>query len=197
MRGTITRALVVYAIFASIPFSLFAQPGPVTEREALARELRNAWLPLESGLAVSGSEGTPISAKYEIDNGTFQLSVYTMRGERFSEVVVDYSVGTITKVDVITDSGDLAAAQSQKETMARATRTLDAATAEAVRANPGYRAVSAMPSLDEGRPIVEILLLNGTNWRIVHESEHVASVPHIVPPDEGFGLPYLARLCLA
>ena len=39
-------------------------------------------------------------------------------------------------------------------TMARATRTLEAATAEAVRANPGYRAVSAMPSLDEGRPIV-------------------------------------------
>ena len=168
MRGTITRALVIYAIFASIPFNLFAEPGPVTEREALARELRNAWLPLESGLAVSGSEGTPISAKYEIDNGTFQLSVYTMRGERFSEVVVDHSVGTITKVDVITDSGDLAAAQSQKETMARATRTLEAATAEAVRANPGYQAVSAMPSLDESRPIVEILLLNGTNWRIVH-----------------------------
>ena len=168
MRGAIARTLILYAIFASIPFTLFAQQGSVTEREALARELRNAWLPLESGLAVSGSEGTPISAKYEIDNGTFQLSVYTMKGDKFSEVIVDYSVGTITKVDKITDSGDLAAAQSQKETMARATRTLEAATAEAVRANPGYQAVSAMPSLDESRPIVEILLLNGTNWRIVH-----------------------------
>ncbi len=71
---------------------------------------------------------TLISAKYEIDNGTFQVSVYTMRGDRFSEVIVDYSVGTIMKVDVITDSGDLAAAQSQKETMARAKRTLEAAT---------------------------------------------------------------------
>jgi hypothetical protein len=159
--------LIVYAIFASIPFTLFAQQGPVTDRKALARELRNAWLPLESGLAVSGSEGTPISAKYEIDNGTFQLSVYTMKGDNFSEVIVDYSVGTITKVDKITDSGDLAAAQSQKETMARATRTLEAAIAEAVRTNPGYRAVSAMPSLNEGHPIVEVLLVNGTNWRIV------------------------------
>ena len=167
MRGAIARTLILYAIFASIPFTLFAQQGSVTEREALARELRNAWLPLESGLAVSGSEGTPISAKYEIDNGTFQLSVYTMKGDKFSKVIVDYSVGTITKVDKITDSGDLAAAQSQKESMARATRTLEAAIAEAVRTNPGYRAVSAMPSLDEGRPIVEILLLNGTNWRIV------------------------------
>src|SRR5207247_6608162 len=36
--------------------------------------------------------------------------------------------------------------------MARATRPLKAATAEAVRANPGYRAVSAMPGLKEGRP---------------------------------------------
>ena len=83
-------------------------------------------------MAVSRSGGTPISAKYEIDNGTFQLSVYTMRGDKFSEVIVDYSVGTIMKVDVITDSGDLAAAQSQKEAMARAKRTLEAATAEVV-----------------------------------------------------------------
>jgi hypothetical protein len=167
MKGAIARTLILYAIFASIPFTLFAQQGSVTEREALARELRNAWLPLESGLAVSGSEGTPISAKYEIDNGTFQLSVYTMKGDKFSEVIVDYSVGTITKVDKITDSGDLAAAQSQKESMARATRTLEAAIAEAVRTNPGYRAVSALPSLNEGRPIAEVILVNGTNWRIV------------------------------
>ena len=124
MRGAIARTLIVYAIFASIPFTSPAQQGSVTEREALASELRNAWLPLENGLAVSETEGTPLSAKYEIDKGTFQLSVYTMRGDTFSEVIVDYSVGTITKVDVITDSGDLAAAQSQKETMARATLTL-------------------------------------------------------------------------
>ena len=90
-----------------------------------------------------------------------------MRGDKFSKVIVDYSVGTITKVDVITDSGDLAAAQIQKETMASATRTLEAAIAEAVRTNPGYRAVSAMPSQNEGRPTVEVLLVNGTNLRIV------------------------------
>ncbi len=57
MRHTIPRALIVYAIFASIPFTSLAQPGPVTEREALARELRSAWLPLESGMTVSRSEG--------------------------------------------------------------------------------------------------------------------------------------------
>ena len=101
---------------------------------------------------------------------TFQLSVYTLQGDRFSEVIVDYSVGTVMKVDVITDSGDLAAAQSQKEIMARATRTLEAATAEVVRTNPGYRAVSAMPGLHDGRPVVEIILVNGTDWRTVFGS---------------------------
>jgi len=159
--------LIVYLISAAIPFAALAQPGPVTERGALALELRNAWLPLESGMTVSQSEGTPISAKYEIDNGTFQLSVYTMRGDKFSEVIVDYSVGTIMKVDVITDSGGLAAAQGQKETTARAKRTLEAATAEVVKTNPGYRAVSAMPGLHDGRPVVEVILVNDTAWRTV------------------------------
>ena len=40
MRGAIARTLILYAIFASIPFNLFAEPGPVTEREALARRPR-------------------------------------------------------------------------------------------------------------------------------------------------------------
>jgi hypothetical protein len=65
MKATLGWTLMIYVIFASIPFTLLAQPGPVIEREALARELRNAWLPLESGLAANSSEGTPISAKYD------------------------------------------------------------------------------------------------------------------------------------
>jgi hypothetical protein len=162
MKRTITFVLISYVICAAIPFSILAQSGPGTGREALARELQNAWLPLESGMVVSRREGTPISAKYEVDDGTFQLSVYTLKGDKFSEVIVDYSVGS-----VITDGGDLAAAQSQKETMARATRSLEAATAEVVRTNPGYRAVSALPRLNEGRPIVEVVLVNGTDWRVV------------------------------
>ena len=87
MRRAITFALIVYFISAAIPFPALAQPGPATGRETLARELRNAWLPLEGGMTVSRSEGAPISAKYEIDNGTFQLSVYAMRGDTFSEVM--------------------------------------------------------------------------------------------------------------
>jgi len=69
-----------------------------------------------------------------------------------------------------TDSGNLAAAQSQKETMARAKRTLETATAEVVRTNPGYRAASAMPGLHHGRPVVEVILVNDTQWSIVFGS---------------------------
>jgi hypothetical protein len=167
MKRSVTFALVVYVIWVSIPFTILAQPGPGTGRETLAHELRNAWLPLESGMVVSRSEGTPISAKYEIDDGAFQLSVYTVKGDKFSEVIIDYSVGTVSKVDLITDGGDLVAAQRQLETMTKAKRSLEAATAEVVSKNPGYRAVSALPQLNEGRPVVEVILVNGTDWRAV------------------------------
>jgi len=168
MRPLMMLALVVCSALARLASPVAAEPGSAPDRDALARELRGAWLPLESGMTMGRSEGTPISAKYEIDNGTFQLSVYTARGDRLSEVIVDYSVGTIAKVDVLTDSGDLAAAHAQTEAMARATRTLEAATAEAVTTNPGFRAVSATPRLSDGHPVAEIVLVNGTDWQVTH-----------------------------
>jgi len=167
MKGTTIVAFAAFGIFPWFPMAAPGQPASSPDRDALARELSGAWLPLESGMTVSRSEGTPISAKYEIDDGAFQLSVYTMRGDEVREVIVDESVGTIANVTVITDGGDLAAAQSQKRAMARATRSLEVATEEAVRTNPGYRAVSAMPQLDGGRPMVEVVLVNGKDWRAV------------------------------
>jgi len=163
-------ALIVCAVFASILSASLAPSVATADRDALARELRNAWLPLESGMTVSRSEGTPISAKYEIDDGTFQLSVYTLRGDGFAEIIVDYSTGLIIRAETITDSGDLAAARDQRTVMAKAARTLEAATAAVVRAHPGYRAVSAMPDLRDGRPVVEVIMVNGTDWRTVFEA---------------------------
>ena len=85
------------------------------------------------------------------------------------EVIVDYSSGVVLKAEPITDEGDLAAARGQKEAMDRAKRSLAEATATAVRANPGYRAVSATPRLDNGRPMAEIALARGDEWKIVSE----------------------------
>ena len=169
MRRTPMMLLVVVVMTVPIAVTVLAQSSSGTDREALARAVRGAWLPLESGMTVSRTEGTPISAKYEIDNGAFQLSVYTMSGDRISEVIVDYSVGTIAKVAVLTDSADMAAAHTQKQAMAKATRSLEAATDEVVGRNSGYRAVSAMPRLNDGHPVAEITLVNGTDWRVVLE----------------------------
>jgi hypothetical protein len=56
------------------------------ERAQLAKALTGTKVTLQSGLTASASQGTPISAKFEIDNGKLQLSVYTMKGKSFSEV---------------------------------------------------------------------------------------------------------------
>ena len=115
-----------------------------------------------------------MSAKYEIDDGAFQLSVYTWKvdayaGDSFSEVIVDYNTGGVAKVDAITDGGDLAAAQSQKAAIARAKRSLADATAAAVNSNAGWRAVSAMPKVDGSGPVAEVTLVRGDDWKVVTE----------------------------
>ena len=167
-----TTIAVIGFLLAAGALSATAQPGSTDAESELAHALVGAWLPLESGVAVSEGEGTPLSAKYEIDDGVFQLSVYTSKsdtfsGDSFSEVIVDFNTGLVAKVDAITDSGDLAAAQSQKVTMTEAKRSLGEVTADVVKANAGYRAVRAMPALDQGRPFAEVTLVRGDDWKVV------------------------------
>ena len=85
------------------------------------------------------------------------------------EVIVDYSAGVVVRVEALSDGGDLAAAQAQKTAMDRARRSLAEVTAEAVKANAGYRAVSSMPSLANGRPVAEVTLVRGDDWKVVIE----------------------------
>ena len=115
---------------------------------AMAKALQQASLPLEKAPRSASDEGKPISAKYEIENGALQLSIYTMKGDRFSELIVDHKSGAVAKDEWITDGDDLKAAQAQAAAMAKAKLTLDVATDNAVKANAGYRAVSVVPKLD-------------------------------------------------
>ena len=172
MRRIVTITLIVCSLVAAIPWRVPAQPSSVAERAALGQALATAWLPLESGLVLSSTHGIPISAKYELENGVLQLSVYTLKpdpsaGDRFSEVIVDFSAGMIARVEPLTDREDLTAAQSQRAAMASAKRSLGAAAAEAVDGNPGYRAVSAIPGLDGGHPVAEVILVRGDHWTVV------------------------------
>src|SRR5436190_5456689 len=67
-----------------------AQPHDDKERAELATALKDAKVSLQQGVAASAKEGKPISAKYEVDDGKLQLSVYTVKGGKFSEVIVDH-----------------------------------------------------------------------------------------------------------
>jgi hypothetical protein len=172
MRRIVTIAAIVCSLVAAMPWRVPAQPSSVAEPAALEHALASAWLPLESGLILGSTQGIPISAKYELEDGVLQLSVYTLKpnpssGDSFLEVIVDFSVGVIARVEALTDSADLSAAQNQRAAMASAKRSLGAATAEAVDGNPGYRAVSAMPGLDSGHPVAEVTLVRGDHWKVV------------------------------
>ena len=125
---------------------------------------------LEQGLAASGPSGTPISAKFEVEEGKLQLSVYTMKGTQFSEVAVDYKTGRVAKTEAITEGEDLTAAKAQAAAMAKAKQTLRAVTEQAVKANAGFRAVSVFPALTAGKPVAKLTLLKGTTFKTVTEN---------------------------
>ena len=135
----------------------------------LAKALKDAKIPLQRGLAASAKEGKPISAKYEVEDGKLQLSVYTMKGDKFSEVIVDHKTGKIAKAEPITSGEDLAAAKAQREAMAKAKRSLDAAASAAAKENKGFRVVSVMPALKDGHPVADVTLVKGEEWKTVSE----------------------------
>ncbi len=129
------------------------------------------YVTLEDGLKASEREGKPISAKFEMEDGKLQLSVYTMKGDGFTEVLVDPKTGSIAKAEKITEAKDedLEAAITQKRQMQKATRSLLAATEKAVSANAGYRAVSIFPGVEDGHPAAEVTLLQGDIFKDVAE----------------------------
>jgi hypothetical protein len=139
-------------------------------RAAVARAIRFAKVSLQQGLTISEQEGQPISGKFEIDRGTFQLSVYTAKDGKFSEVLVDYSSGNVAKVEPITTGDDLVAAQSRSAAMAKAKISLRQAVEKALGEATGFRALSAVPNLQDGRAVASVLLLKGEEFRIVDQA---------------------------
>jgi hypothetical protein len=131
--------------------------------------MKNATATLQGGLKASEREGTPISAKFEIEDGKLQLSVYTMKNNNFMEVVADPKTGAIGEAEQIKDVDDLKAATAQKSAMANAKVPLLTATETAVKANTGSRAVSIYPQLQNGHAVAEVTLLQGTVLKKVTE----------------------------
>ncbi len=116
-----------------IGFSSFAaeeKQSKESEKQALAKDVKTVKVSLEKGLSASEAEGKPISAKFEIEHGKLQLSVYTAKDGKFY---------------------------------------LRSAVGQALKANKGYRAVSATPSLEGGQSAAEVTLVEGNKWKTVKE----------------------------
>jgi uncharacterized membrane protein YkoI len=167
-RATTIAAVLVAACFLAASTGWTQTPAD-KEHADLAKALKDAKISLQRGLTASTKEGKPISAKYELEEGKLQLSVYTMKDDKFSEVIVDHKTGKVAKAEPITKSDDLEHAKVQSEAMAKAKRSLDAAASEAVRENRGYRVVSVMPALKDGHPVAEVSLVKGAEWKTVSE----------------------------
>src|SRR5438132_10849142 len=148
MTSKTVRLLSLIAAVGFWSAALAPAWGEGGDPAALAAAMKDATATLQGGLKASEREGTPISAKFEIEDGKLQLSVYTMKGDGFMEVVADPKTGAIAKAEKITDAEDLKAATSQKA--AKAKVPLLTAAETAVKENTGYtqepRAVSIFPA---------------------------------------------------
>ena len=144
-----------------------AKPAMTDKDKAeLATAVSNAKVTLEQGLMVSKKNGKPVSAKFEIENGKPQLSVYIVKdGSKYSEVIVDHTSGEIAKAEPITGDDDLADAKKQNDGLFRATREIREAVKEAKHDNPGYVAVSVWPEMKDGHSLANVMLVKDNDWK--------------------------------
>ena len=161
-------------VFANLAMPQAGAVGPdqaKAEQVALAAAQKDSKITLEDGINASGGrEGTPISAKFEMEGEHLQFSAYTSKGGDFTEVVVDPGSGAIKSAEKITDLDDLANAKSQKAAMDKAAVSLLAAAQKAAKGNTGAQLISIMPELEAGRPVATIVLLRANDFSTIKGS---------------------------
>jgi hypothetical protein len=153
-----------------LAFALWTVPAGAAmsdkEKAELSPAVAGAKISLEQGLLTSKKNGKPVSAKFEIENGKPQLSVYTIKdGSKYFEVIVDQTSGEIAKAEPITGGDDLAEAKKQNDGMFRATRELREAVKEAKRDNPGYNAVSVWSEMKDDHSVASVTLVKDNDWK--------------------------------
>jgi hypothetical protein len=170
-----TAGATVLGLAALIGFAdhnaIFADDDDDKGQEALIKLLGTSKINLQQGLAAaSEQQGQPISAKFEVDEGKLQLSVYTAKDGKFSEVLVDYTNGKVMKAEPITEGDDLAAANLQNTAMTDAKITLKEAVDKTItQSAKNIRAVRAVPSLKDGHPVASIDVLNYNQFKAIQQ----------------------------
>jgi hypothetical protein len=138
-------------------------------KEALIKAMDAAKISLQQGLEASEQHGQPISAKFEIDEGKLQLSIYTAKDGKFSEVLADHVTGKILKVEPIQGGDDLTAAHEQSVAMIKAKVSLKAAVDKIMSGSANVRAINVLPVLKDGHPVASIEVLNYNEIRAIQQ----------------------------
>ena len=134
---------------------------------ALIKSMSDAKITLQQGLEAAAPQGRPISAKFELDDGKLQLSVYTAKDGTFSEVIVDHESGKVTKTAPITEGEDLTAAKAQSAAMAKAKSDLKSAVDKSAS---GARAIGVTPALKSGHASASVTVLKGQQFQTTEQS---------------------------
>src|SRR6202140_1828974 len=162
----LTACATILGLAALVGFAdhnvIFANDDDDDEgQEALIKLMDAAKINLQQALTAREQDAQPIPAKFEVEKGKLQLSVYTAKEEKFFEVWGDYAAGHVLKIEPITEGDDLAASNSQSAAMAKAKTTLKEAVDKAAAQSAKARVLSAVPSLKDGRPVVSVVILDG------------------------------------
>jgi hypothetical protein len=166
---TLPAVVAMSLIGLSASSIAYADEDEKQDLKAVATHLAMAKVTLQQGLTAAEQKGQPISGKFEIDEGHFQLSVYTLQGGKYSENLVDYHTGTVIKAEAITGGDDLKEAKEQSQAMGKAKKSLKAAVDEAEHKFAGYRAVSVEAEVKNGHTVAVVTLLKGAQSKTTSE----------------------------
>jgi hypothetical protein len=134
---------------------------------ALLKAFPAATVSLQQGLEAATAQGKPISGKFEMDNGKLQLSVYTIKGGKFAEVIVDYGSGKVLKVEPITQGDDLVQAKAQASALAKAKTALKAIADKVEHDTPGSRVVSVTPAKKDNKTVAAVAVAQGNEIKTI------------------------------
>ncbi len=167
MRKCAVLLLTAAFVWSSVAVAVRAEESSEKKNGELAEALESVKVSLDDGLRATEAQGTPISGKFELEDGKLQLSVYTMKNDEFFEVMVDHKTGKIAKAEPISGGYDLTAAKAQAQAMAKAKSSLYDVTGKVVKANKGSQAVSVAPSLKDGHPVAAVTLVKKDHFTTI------------------------------
>ena len=112
---TMLQALRSTIVLTAVVFSSAATAADVDQgRAAFAAAFRNVKGTLEGGLKAAGRVGRPVSARFVLEDGTLQLSLWIVKDDEISEFNLYPAIRTINEVMDITDPDKIKAATAQK-----------------------------------------------------------------------------------